>query len=171
MSPPEPGNAAARIGGPFRRPRSRGLSVMRFPAAGSGFLGVAIAFGLTVLTMAYAFGHISGGHFNPAVTVGVWLSRRIETRAVLPYVVTQVIAAIAAAAVLLLIANGTATYSRSVNGLAVNGYGSHSPGHYNLGSALVTEVVLTMFFLLVILGTTDRRAPKGFGPLAIGLSL
>jgi aquaporin Z len=138
---------------------------------GVGRLGVAFAFGLTVLTMAYAFGQISGGHFNPAVTVGAWLGRRIESRAVVPYVVTQVVAAIAAAAVLLLIANGRPGYSRAKDGLAVNGYGAHSPDHYGLGAAAVTEVVMTLVFLLVILGVTDRRAPKGFGPLAIGLCL
>jgi aquaporin Z len=142
-----------------------------FPSGGVGLLGVSIAFGLTVLTMAYAFGHISGGHFNPAVTLGAWLCKRVETRAVLPYMLTQVVAAIAAAAVLLAIASGRPAYSRAVDGLAVNGYGAHSPGHYNLIACLITEVVLTAFFLLVILGATDRRAPKGFGPLAIGLSL
>jgi aquaporin Z len=142
-----------------------------FPDVGVGLLGVALAFGLTVVTMAYAFGHISGGHFNPAVTFGAWLCRRVETRAVLPYIVTQVVAAIAAAALLLLVANGRPGYSRSVDGLAVNGYGAHSPDHYNLLACLIIEVVLTAFFLLVILGATDRRAPKGLGPLAIGLSL
>jgi aquaporin Z len=142
-----------------------------FSPGGVGLVGVSIAFGLTVLTMAYAFGHISGGHFNPAVTVGAWLSKRVESSAVLPYVITQVVAAIAAAAVLLAIANGRPDYSRAADGLAVNGYGDHSPGHYGLFACLLTEVVLTAFFLLVILGATDRRAPKGFGPLAIGLSL
>jgi aquaporin Z len=142
-----------------------------FPSGGVGLVGVSIAFGLTVLTMAYAFGHISGGHFNPAVTLGAWLCKRVETRAVLPYVATQVVAAVAAAEVLLAIANGRPGYSRAVDGLAVNGYGSHSPGEYSLFACLVIEVVLTAFFLLVILGATDRRAPKGFGPLAIGLSL
>ena len=142
-----------------------------FPGVGIGMLGVALAFGLTVLTMAYAVGHISGGHFNPAVTVGLSLARRFEWRDVVPYVVTQVVAAVAAAACLLAIAEGKPGYSLDTNGLAANGYGAHSPGHYALGAALLTEVLMTAFFLLVILGATDRRAPKGFGPLAIGLSL
>jgi aquaporin Z len=142
-----------------------------FPQIGVGLLGVSFAFGLTVLTMAYAFGHISGGHFNPAVTLGAWLCRRVESRAVLPYIVTQVVASVAAASLLLLIANGRPGYSRSVDGLAVNGYGEHSPDGYSLLSCLIAEVVLTLFFLLVILGATDRRAPKGLGPLAIGLAL
>jgi len=141
------------------------------PEIGVGLLGVSFAFGLTVVTMAYAFGHISGGHFNPAVTLGAWLGGRVERRAVLPYIVTQVVAAIAAAALLLLIANGRPGYSRSMNGLAVNGYGDHSPGGYSLYACLTAEVLLTFFFLMVILGATDRRAPKGLGPLAIGLSL
>jgi aquaporin Z len=144
---------------------------MRFPAAGSGFLGVALAFGLTVLTMAYAFGHISGGHFNPAVTVGLWLGRRAPARDLLPYIVTQVVAAVAAAAVLWVIASGKAGFDASTSGFAANGYGSHSPGGYGLGAALVTEVVMTAVFVMVILGSTDWRAPKGIGPLAIGLCL
>src|SRR4051812_33185050 len=171
MSPPEPGNAAARIGGPFRRPRSRGLSVMRFPAAGSGFLGVALAFGLTVLTMAYAFGHISGGHFNPAVTIGLWLGGRAPAGDVLPYNVTQGGAGTAGAGGLVAIASGKPGWSLSADGLAANGYGAHSPGHYGLAACLVTEVVMTLMFLLIILGSTDRRAPKGTGPVAIGLGL
>lgn len=142
-----------------------------FPEVGIGLLGVSLAFGLTVLTMAYAFGHISGGHFNPAVTVGLWLGRRLPARDVLPYIVTQVVAAIVASGLLLLVASGTADYSLDENGLAANGFGDDSPGGYGLGSALVIELVLTLFFLLIILGATDRRAPKGFGPLAIGLSL
>ena len=141
------------------------------PQVGVGLLGVSFAFGLTVLTMAYAFGHISGGHFNPAVTLGAWLGGRVEKRAVLPYMATQVVAAIAAAALLLLVANGRPGYSRSVNGLAVNGYRDHSPEGYSLYACLTAEVLLTFFFLMVILGATDRRAPKGLGPLAIGLSL
>jgi len=142
-----------------------------FPEVGIGLLGVSLAFGLTVLTMAYAFGHISGGHFNPAVTVGLWLGRRLPAKDVAPYIVTQVVAAIAAAALLLVVANGSPTYSLADNGLAANGYGDKSPGGYGVASALVIEIVLTLFFLLIILGATDRRAPKGFGPLAIGLSL
>lgn len=142
-----------------------------FPDVGIGLLGVSLAFGLTVLTMAYALGHISGGHFNPAVTVGLWLAGRLPGRDVAPYIVTQVVAAIVAAAVLLFVANGSPDYDLDTNGLAANGYDAASPGGYTLGAALVIEIVLTMFFLLVILGSTDRRAPAGFGPLAIGLSL
>lgn len=142
-----------------------------FPEVGIGLLGVSLAFGLTVLTMAYAFGHISGGHFNPAVTVGLWLGGRLPSKDVLPYVVTQVLAAVVAAAVLLVVATGSPDYDLDTNGLAANGFGDASPGGYGLGAALVIEVVLTLFFLLVILGSTDRRAPVGFGPLAIGLSL
>jgi len=137
---------------------------------GIGWVGVSLAFGLTVLTMAYALGHVSGGHFNPAVTVGLVLGRRFDARDALPYVVTQVLGAIAAAAVLFVIANGKAGFSTS-DGFAANGYGAHSPDGYSLTAALVVEVVLTAGFLLVILGVTDRRAPKGFGPLAIGLAL
>jgi aquaporin Z len=142
-----------------------------FPGVGIGLLGVSLAFGLTVLTMAYAFGHISGGHFNPAVTVGLWLGRRTPSRDVLPYIGTQVVAGIAAAAVLYAIATGRPDYRLSIDGLAANGYAAHSPGGYVLGAALLTEVVMTMVFLLVILGATDRRAAKGMGPLAIGLAL
>jgi aquaporin Z len=142
-----------------------------FANGGIGLLGVSLAFGLTVLTMAYAFGHISGGHFNPAVTLGLTLARRFERRDLAPYVVTQVIAAIAAAGVLYIIANGAPGFSVDASGFAANGYGEHSPGKYTLGAALVTEVVMTAGFLMVILGATDRRAPKGFGPLAIGMSL
>jgi aquaporin Z len=138
-----------------------------FPGVGIGLLGVSLAFGLTVLTMAYAFGHISGGHFNPAVTVGLWLGRRTPSRDVLPYIVTQVVAA----AVLYVIASGRPGYRLSVDGLAANGYGAHSPGRYTLGAGLLTEVLMTLVFLLVILGATDRRAAKGMGPLAIGLVL
>ncbi|CAN5125391.1 aquaporin Z [soil metagenome] len=142
-----------------------------FPDVGIGLLGVSLAFGLTVLTMAYAFGHISGGHFNPAVTVGLWLSKRLPARDVAPYIVTQVVAAIVASALLLFVANGSPDYSLDTKGLAANGYDEGSPGGYGLGAALTIELVLTLFFLLIILGATDRRAPKGFGPLAIGLSL
>jgi aquaporin Z len=142
-----------------------------FPKVGIGLLGVALAFGLTVLTMAYAFGHLSGGHFNPAVTLGLYLGKRFAARDVVPYVVSQVAASIAAAAVLYLIASGKPGFSASDSGFAANGYGEHSPGGYGLAAALLTEIVMTAGFLLVILGVSDRRAPKGFGPLAIGLAL
>jgi len=141
-----------------------------FPEVGIGLLGVALAFGLTVLSMAYALGHISGGHFNPAVTIGLLLGRRFDPREALPYIVTQVLGAIAAAAVLFVIASGKDGFSTS-DGFAANGYGTHSPGGYSLLAALVIEIVMTAGFLTVILGVTDRRAPKGFGPLAIGLAL
>ena len=143
----------------------------KFPTIGIGLLGVALAFGLTVLTMAYAFGHISGGHFNPAVTLGLWLGKRADTRDVLPYIVTQVVAAIVAAAVLYALASGKSGFDAQASGFAANGYGSHSPDGYNLASCAVAEVVFTAIFLFAILGATDRRAPKGFAPLAIGLSL
>lgn len=142
----------------------------KFPGVGIGLLGVSLAFGLTVLTMAYALGHISGGHFNPAVTIGLLLGRRFEAREALPYIVSQLLGAIAAAAVLFTIASGKAGFSTSA-GFAANGYGAHSPGGYSLAAALVIEIVMTAGFLTIILGVTDRRAPKGFGPLAIGLAL
>src|SRR4051812_48895924 len=138
---------------------------------GVGLVGVAIAFGLTVLTMAYAVGHISGGHFNPAVTLGLATGRRFPWRDVGPYVVTQVVAGVAAAAVLLLVANGIDGFSASKTGFATNGYGDRSPGGYGLLSVLLIEVVTTAMFILVILGTTDTRAPRGFAPLGIGLCL
>ena len=138
---------------------------------GIGYLGVAVAFGLTVLTMAYAVGHVSGGHFNPAVTVGLATARRFAWRDVPAYVVTQVVAAVVAATVLFVIANGVAGFSAKESGFATNGYGDRSPGGYSLLAVIVAEVVLTGFFLYVILGATDTRAPKGFAPLAIGLSL
>ncbi len=138
---------------------------------GIGFIGVALAFGLTVVVMAYAVGHISGGHFNPAVTLGAAASGRFAWRDTVGYIVTQVVAAIAAAAVLLLIASGKDGFSAKASGFATNGYDDRSPGHYNLLACLVIEVVLTAVFLYVILGVTDTRAPKGFAPLAIGLSL
>ena len=141
-----------------------------FPALGIGFLGVALAFGLTVLTMAYAIGHISGCHLNPAVTLGLCVGRRFPARDVLPYWVAQVIGAIAAAGVLFIIASGKAGFDVSA-GFASNGYDAHSPGGYSMIAALVTEIVLTCFFLLVILGATDRRAPVGFAPIPIGLCL
>jgi aquaporin Z len=140
-----------------------------FPGLGIGFLGVALAFGLTVVTMAYAVGAISGGHFNPAVTAGLVAGKRFPARELVSYIVAQVLGAIAAAAVLYLIASGKPGFE--VGGFAANGYGEHSPGKYSLLSGFVAEVVLTAFFLLVIMGSTDDRAPKGFGPLAIGLAL
>jgi aquaporin Z len=142
-----------------------------FPGVGIGFAGVALAFGLTVLTMAYALGHISGGHFNPAVTLGLTIAKRADPRDLLPYAVVQVAAAVAASGILYVIANGTPGFSVEQSGFAANGYGAHSPGGYDLTSALVCEIVLTAGFLVIILGATDRRAPKGMGPLAIGLGL
>lgn len=141
-----------------------------FPDLGIGFAGVALAFGLTVLTMAYAVGHISGGHFNPAVTLGLWAGGRFPASDIIFYWVAQVIGAIAAAAVLFHIASGHAGFSLST-GFASNGFGEHSPGGFSLSSALVAEIVLTFFFLLIILGVTDKRAPAGFAPLAIGFAL
>jgi len=140
-----------------------------FPELGIGFVGVSLAFGLTVLTMAYAVGHISGGHFNPAVTVGLWAGGRFSAADIIPYWVAQVIGAVAAGGVLYLIASGKAGFE--VGGFASNGYGEFSPGGYSMVSALVAEVVLTMFFLIIILGATDGRAPAGFAPIAIGLGL
>ena len=142
-----------------------------FPTLGIGFAGVALAFGLTVLTMAYAVGHVSGGHFNPAVTVGLAVGKRFAWRAVPGYVGTQLVAAIAAAAVLWVIANGKAGFDATDSGFATNGYGDRSPGGYDLLACLVAEVVLSAFFLYIILGVTDTRAPRGFAPLAIGLGL
>jgi aquaporin Z len=141
-----------------------------FPNVGIGFLGVALAFGLTVLTMAYAIGHISGCHLNPAVSIGLWAGKRFPARDLLPYIVAQVIGAILGAGVLLLIASGKAGFDLS-GGFAANGYADHSPGGYSLLACLVAEVVLTFMFLLIILGATDGRAPKGFAPIAIGLGL
>lgn len=141
-----------------------------FPQVGIGLHGVSLAFGLTVLTMAYAIGHISGCHLNPAVSVGLWAAGRFEGRQLLPYIVSQVLGATLAAAVLYLIASGKADFS-TAGGFASNGYGAHSPGGYNLTAALVTEVVMTALFLVVILGATDERAPAGFAPIAIGLCL
>lgn len=136
-----------------------------------GFLGIALAFGLAVVTMAYAVGHISGGHFNPAVTLGLWLGRRFPGKQVGAYVVAQVVGAIAAAAILLAVANGIAGFSAAESGLGSNGYGDHSPGGYGLVAGLVAEFVLTLVFVFVIMGATDDRAPKGLAPLAIGLAL
>jgi aquaporin Z len=141
---------------------------------GIGFLGVSLAFGLTVVTMAYAVGHISGGHFNPAITVGLVAARKFEVRDAIPYILVQVIAAIAAAAVLWVIAinaPGVTADSLKEGGFAANGYGAHSPGGYKLIAAFVTEIVMTAIFLVVIMGVTDKRASKGFAALAIGLSL
>ncbi len=137
---------------------------------GIGLLGVALAFGLTVMTMAFAIGHISGCHLNPAVSIGLWAGGRFPGREVVPYVVAQVLGGIVAAAVLFVIASGQAGFS-AVGGFASNGYGEHSPGHYSLLAALVCEIVMTLFFLLIIMGSTDERAPKGFAPIAIGLGL
>jgi aquaporin Z len=141
-----------------------------FPNVGIGLLGVSLAFGLTVVTMAYAVGHISGGHFNPAVSVGLWAGNRFPGAQLLPYVVAQVLGGIAAGAVLYLIASGKPGFELAA-GFAANGYAEHSPGGYSLLAALVCEVVMTAMFLLVIMGTTDKRAPQGFAPLAIGLCL
>jgi aquaporin Z len=136
-----------------------------------GNAGVALAFGLTVLTMAYAVGHVSGGHFNPAVTVGLAIARRFEWREVPAYVAAQVVGAVVASLVLFVIASGLSGFSASESGFATNGYGDHSPAGYGLFAVIVTEIVLTAFFLYVILGATDTRAPKGFAPIAIGLAL
>ncbi len=141
-----------------------------FPNVGIGLHGVALAFGLTVLTMAYAIGHISGCHLNPAVSVGLWAAGRFPASQLLPYIVSQVLGAIAAGGVLYLVASGKAGFEVSA-GFASNGYGAHSPGGYSLLAALVTEVVMTMMFLIIILGATDKRAPQGFAPIAIGLGL
>jgi aquaporin Z len=137
---------------------------------GIGFLGVALAFGLTVLTMAYAVGHISGAHLNPAVSIGLWAGGRFPAKDLVPYIVAQVLGGIAAAAVLWVIASGRSGFS-SLSGFAANGYGDHSPGGYTLLSALVCEVVMTFFFVMVIIGATDKRAPQGLAPIAIGLCL
>src|SRR5580765_901778 len=141
-----------------------------FPGLGIGFVGVALAFGLTVLTMAYAIGHISGCHLNPAVSIGLWAGGRFEGRQLLPYIVSQVLGAVVAGGVLYLIASGKADFS-TAGGFASNGYGEHSPGKYSLVAALVCEVVMTMMFLIIIMGSTDKRVPAGFAPLAIGLGL
>jgi len=140
-----------------------------FPSLGIGFLGVAFAFGLTVLTMAYAIGHISGCHLNPAVTLGLVAGKRFPAKEVLPYWIAQVVGAIVASGVLYIIFTGRETWA--LNGFASNGYGLHSPGGYNLLACLVAEMLLTFFFILVILGSTDERAAKGLAPLAIGLCL
>jgi aquaporin Z len=141
-----------------------------FPTVGIGFAGVALAFGLTVLTMAFAIGHISGCHLNPAISLGLVAGKRFPASELGPYVVAQVLGAIAASGVLFVIASGSASFDVS-QGFAANGYGIHSPGGYSLLAGAVAEIVLTMFFLLVIMGATDSRAPKGFAPIAIGLCL
>jgi len=141
-----------------------------FPHTGIGFLGVALAFGLTVLTMAYGIGHVSGCHLNPAVSVGLVVGGRFKSSDLVPYVIAQVLGAIVAAGVLYLIASGKAGFDLS-GGLASNGYADHSPGGYSLVSGFVTEVVMTFMFLMIILGATDKRAPAGFAPIAIGLGL
>ena len=138
---------------------------------GIGFVGVSLAFGLTVMTMAYAIGHISGCHLNPAVTVGLVVAGRHPKSEMIPYFVAQVIGGIAGAGVLYLIASGKSGFSASESGFASNGFGAHSPGGYSMVAALVAEIVLTFFFLLIILGATDKRAPAGFAPIAIGLGL
>ena len=140
------------------------------PFVGIGFVGVSLAFGLSVLTMAFAVGHISGGHFNPAVTFGLWAAGRIETRFILPYWAAQIVGAVIAAFALYLIASGAPGFS-TAGGFASNGYGAYSPGHYSLTAAFLTEAIATFFFLFIILGATSARAPAGFAPIAIGLAL
>ena len=142
-----------------------------FPGVGIGLLGVSLAFGLTVLTMAYAVGRVSGGHFNPAVTVGLFTAKRIPASDIVPYILAQVFGAIAAAGTLVVIATGKTGFSVAASGLAANGFGEHSPGGYTLLAGFVCEVVLTFFFLIIILGSTEPRAPDGFAPIAIGLGL
>lgn len=141
-----------------------------YPELGIGFVGVSLAFGLTVLTMAYAVGHISGGHFNPAVTFGLWAGGRFGIQNVVPYIIAQVVGGVFGAAVLYLIASGKADFSAAA-GFASNGFGEHSPAGYSMMAALIAEVVLTAFFLIIIMGSTDGRAPAGFAPIAIGLGL
>ena len=141
-----------------------------YPELGIGFAGVALAFGLTVLTMAYAVGHISGAHFNPAISVGLFVGGRFSAKELIPYIVAQVIGAIAAA-ILYLIASGKVGFDATASGFASNGYGANSPDGYSLVAALVAEIVLTAFFLIIIMGVTDERAPKGFAPITIGLAL
>lgn len=140
-----------------------------FPDVGIGLLGVSLAFGLTVLTMAYAIGHISGCHLNPAVSVGLWIGGRFPAKELVPYIIAQILGAIVAAATLYAVASGKPGFE--LGGFAANGFGEHSPGGYSMVSALVAEIVLTFMFLLIILGATDKRAPAGFAPIAIGLGL
>ena len=139
-----------------------------FPEVGIGLVGVSLAFGLTVLTIAYSLGHISGAHLNPAVTIGLWAGGRMSAKEVFPYIISQILGGIAAAAVLYIIATGNGS---SIGGFAANGYGEHSPGGYSMTAAIVTELVMTFMFLLIILGATDEKAPKGFAGIAIGLAL
>jgi aquaporin Z len=141
-----------------------------FPGLGIGLLGVALAFGLTVLTMAFAIGHISGCHLNPAISLGLWAGGRFPAKDLVPYIVAQVLGAVVAGGVLYVIASGKAGFDVAA-GFASNGYGEHSPGGYSLLAALVTEIVMTAMFLLIIMGATDKRAPQGFAPIAIGLAL
>jgi len=141
-----------------------------FPDVGIGLLGVSFAFGLTLLTMAFTIGPISGCHINPAVSIGLWAGGRFPAKDLLPYIVAQVLGGVVAGGVLYLIASGKAGFELSA-GFAANGYGDHSPGGYSLQAALITEVVMTMMFLVIILGSTDKRAPQGFAPIAIGLGL
>lgn len=141
-----------------------------YPELGIGFVGVALAFGLTVLTMAFAIGHISGCHLNPAVSIGLWVGGRFETKDLVPYIISQVLGGIAAGGILYLIASGQAGFDLA-GGFASNGFGEHSPGGYTMTAALITEVVMTAMFLIVIMGATDSRAPAGFAPIAIGLCL
>jgi len=139
-----------------------------FPGLGIGFVGVSLAFGLTVLTIAYSFGHISGAHLNPAVTIGLWMGGRIGSKEILPYIIAQILGGIAGAGVLYLIVTGNGS---EIGTFAANGYGEHSPGHYSMNAAILTEFVMTFMFLLVILGSTDSKAPSGFAGIAIGLAL
>lgn len=139
-----------------------------FPELGIGLLGVSLAFGLTVLNIAYGLGHISGAHLNPAVTIGLWTGGRMETKDVLPYILSQIAGGIAAAAILYIIATGNGS---DIGSFAANGYGEHSPGGYSMTAAIVSELVMTFMFLLIILGATDDKAPKGFAGIAIGLAL
>ncbi len=141
-----------------------------YPDLGIGFVGVALAFGLTVLTMAFAIGHISGCHLNPAVSIGLWAGGRFGTKELVPYIIAQVLGGIAGGGVLYLIASGKAGFSVA-SGFASNGYGAHSPDGYSMGAAFLCELVMTLMFLVIILGATDKRAPKGFAPIAIGLGL
>ncbi len=142
-----------------------------FPDVGIGLLGVSLAFGLTVLTMAFAIGHISGCHLNPAVTFGLWAGGRFDTKEIIPYIIAQVIGGVLAGGVLFVIASGQEGFDAVTSGFATNGYGEHSPGGYSFTAALVSEFVMTMVFLIVIMGSTDSRAPQGFAPIAIGLCL
>ena len=139
-----------------------------FPEVGIGLVGVSLAFGLTVVTIAYALGHVSGAHLNPAVTIGLWMGKRISSKDVLPYIISQILGGIAAAGVLYVIATGNGS---QIGSFAANGFGEHSPGGYSMTAALVTEFVMTFMFLIIILGATDEKAPKGFAGLTIGLAL